>query len=187
MMNLDNYYIHATGGCWGEFNDHCNLLKILVDGKIRSTGITNNYKTSSKYKNHTYLCDPQKSKTPVGNHICSFDEFVLYSPSLVFSRDLPVKYIGPSKNSNDEYDEVLYDGDLSLDKLQFITFPLWPKKYDDIMMTDEDKIKNLELFRDHLVILAHEFKTIKTKDIFTGKDITPKEVNAQIKIYQKGI
>lgn len=53
------------------------------------------------------------------------------------------------------------------------------------MMTDEEKIKNLKLFRDNLAIIRHEFKMIKTKDIFTGKDITPKEINRQIKIYQK--
>lgn len=193
MMNLDNYYIHATGGFWGKYNCENHILTILADQKVRSKEIKKNYKGSPI--NQVCLCDPTRKDVihldGKGTLISSFEHFVLYSPSLLFSRDLDVvipQYDLPGCGEvADMYDEVRYNGDLSLEKLEGIIYPLWPDTQGSYICMKDKKTYNLEIFQQEIFVIRNHFKNIPVKDIFTGKDITEEDVKNQIHAYQKTI
>lgn len=191
MMNLDNYYIHATGGFWGKYNCENHILTILADQKVKAQEIKKNYKGSPI--NQVCLCDPTR-KDPMhingkGSLISSFEHFVLYSPSLLFSRDLEVvvpQYDLPGCGEvADMYDEVRYNGDLSLGKLEGIIYPLWPDEQANYISIQNQKIYNLEIFKQEIFVIQNYFKNIPVKDVYTGKEITEEVVERKIRDYQK--
>lgn len=178
MMNFDNYYIHATGGSFGKYNYKNTIIQILRDGKIKANA-SHNYERSPD--NKICLCDP--SKKIIYNCwglslISSFDEFVLYSPSLIFSKDLQVEvpeYLLDEQYDDIEkadcYDEVRYKGDLSLEHLKFITFPLFNFTEDKEAMREKLRIKQLKIFQQNIQVITKEFPNILMKDIVTGEDL----------------
>ncbi len=195
MMNLDNYYIHATGGFWGTKNKENKIIDILRDGKISVNSINKNHKESPD--NQICFCDttrPVLYKNKNNAYLSSFEHFVLYSPSLILSRDFDV--IIPEYGDNNEeegkkgladcYDEVRYDKDLSLEHLKFITFPLLLEDRKKVL-SDENKMSNLKVFKKNILVISKEFKTIPIKDIYTGHDITVEDIEKQIEIYQKKV
>lgn len=189
-MNLDNYYIHATGGYKGDMNAENKIIDILREGKVTNTN-KNYYKSPT---NKICLCDTTRpmvyidqSDKPIAS---SFKNFVLYAPSLVFSKNFPVeipKYAHWtfSQDVSDCYDEVRYHGELSLDHLSFVTFPIWPINGLTVYLSHERKIRNLEIFKENIEIIQKDFKTVPIKDIYTGKNITVEDVERQIEVYQK--
>ncbi len=188
MMNLDNYYIHATGGFRGITNNENKILNILEDGKIKTDG---RVKSDEKSPDHlTCLCDTTRPWIRVGIYslFSSFEEFVLYSPSLVLSRDFEViipKYgTEPTEEIADMYDEVRCDKEISLEHLKFITFPLFPENRARAL-SNEEKLTDLQNFKENISVISREFKTIPVKNIYTGKDITTDDVDRQIEIYEK--
>lgn len=196
MMKLDQYYIHATGGYKGINNDKNNIIKILHDGKIKADGIEKNCEDSPK--NCICLCDVTRPviQGSAGYSLASsYKDFVLYSPSLLFSRDLEVqipKYDNYhphnwDPNTADMYDEVQYFGELSLDKLQLITFPV---KYSKELYPSHDSglyffISDLMLYRDNIQSIEKDYNTIPIKDIYTGQIIHSSDIDQEIEDCKK--
>lgn len=192
-MELKNYYLHATGGYKGLKNDENKIIQILDAGKVKSTEETKNYHKSPK--NKVCLCDPTKPIVydPIYHVelLSSFKGFVLCSPSLVFSRNLQVetpeyKLYTFYENESDMYDEVRYNGELSLEQLEFITFPLWPIHKLTVELTNSTKLRYLEMFKQNLQVISKQYQ-IETKDIYTGNTITVDDIDKHIKIYQKEV
>lgn len=192
-MNLDNYYLHATGGFRGNCNYKNKILKVLEDNKVKITEQNRNYQHSAM--NQISLCDTTRPITKgeiSGNCLfSSFKEFALYSPSLIFSKDIDViipKYenfhIIRKKDYSDCYDEVRHIGELLLEELKFITFPLWPLEEKNAFSIKE-RIYNLTIFKENISVISEKYQTIAVKDIYTGNDITVNDVDRQIEIYQK--
>lgn len=189
MINLNNYYIHATGGYRGDFNSENTIIDILRDGKIKANGIRKNYELSPM--NQVCLCDTTRPLVDGKELLSAYDDFVLYSPCLLFSKDLDVKIpeydVYDSNrcwdlNKADMYDEVRYDGDLSLEKLQLITFPI---KYEKKLCPAEQTelyffIEELNIYKENIKIIEKDYKTIPIKDIYTSKNITTDDLNRQI-------
>lgn len=200
MMNLDNYYMHATGGYDGEFNYKNRIIDILREGKVKASEISKNYDGISP-RDSICLCDTTRPVVYDRNGdtlFSSYEHFILNSPSLLFSRDLKIKipeydnyYETQAWNSNksDCYDEVRYYGDLTLEKLKVITFPIFKEKTDEQSDKYEEmyKIQELQIFRENINIISKEFSLIQIKDIYTGKNITVNDVDRQIEVYQKKI
>lgn len=190
MMNLENYYIHATGGFWGTKNDQNKIIDILKDGKIKFTGVNKNHNESPDHL--ICLCDTTKPvlyKNKEDKYLSSFEQFVLYSPSLILSRNFEVmvpKYqeAEDQKEVADCYDEVRCDKEISLEHLKFITFPLFLEDREKAL-SNRDKLANLNIFKENISIILENFKTIPVKNIYTGKDITIEDIDRQIEIYKK--
>ena len=199
LMNLDNYYIHATGGILGQTNDENRIIKILEDGKIlvnKNKGKNRNYINSPA--EYVCLVDTRRHNPySKSRFLSAFDFFVLYSPCLLFSRDLEIHIPRLSHDKGkgdmvaDMEAEVRYKGDLSLDKLQAITFPIH-SAYEDLRIggrtnTSQDrKIRHLEIFKNKIEFIENNFSNIPVLDLYSGRTITSGEVNGHI-IYLKGM
>ena len=97
MMNLDNYYLHATGGVLGQYNSEQKILNILDDGKI---SVAKEKKYNQSPLQSVCLIDIRKhDPRSRSNFSSAFDLFALYSPCLLFSRDLVVNIPRISRNS----------------------------------------------------------------------------------------
>ena len=188
VMNLDDYYLHATGGGYGIANDKCRILDILEEGKIKAK-CDKNYSQSPNTK--ICLCDTTKPELSIDSIalFSSFKIFVCYSPSLVLNRNLQVEtpiycreilFDSEQERKADMYDEVRVDNEISLDHLEFITFPIWTNK-----SPNKETIKQLNIFKQNIDVISKEYKKIPIKDLYTGKDITTDDVDRQIEIYQK--
>lgn len=173
-MNLDNYYLHATGGYYGQYNSKNRIIQILEDESIKP-GIEKNYGMSPI--NKVCLCDPSLYQKVITTANFSFDSFVLYSPTIVLSRNLSVL------PSNMHADEVRHFGNISIENFKFITFPLWPE--DTRLKKDFNVVENLKIFKSNILTITKDFNTIPIKDIYTGKNITADEVERQIEVFQK--
>lgn len=197
-MNLDNYYLHAIGGWLGygytKYYKSDKLINILREGKLKADGQNRNHSLSPI--NEICLCDPAKKirYKENGERVESaFEEFVLCSPSFVFSKDLDV-YVPQFESAETrkdrtkaEYDEVRYRGKLSLEKLEFIAYPLW--EWYEGMIGEADKrnkcLNDLSLCFQNLDILEKEFETIKVKDIFTGETVNKDLVRKKWATFQR--
>ena len=181
MMNLDNYYLHATGGYRGNMNEENKIIDILREGKVTNTN-KNYYKSPT---DKICLCDTTRpvvyidqSDIPIAS---SFENFVLYTPSLVFSRNFSVEipeyaHWTFSPDISDCYDEVRYHGELSLEHLSFITFPIWPVNRLTVQLSYKSKMKNLEIFKENIEVIQKKFHTVPIKDIYTGKNLTSEAI-----------
>ncbi len=194
MMNLDKYYLHATGGYKGTKNDENKILNILLEGKVKGEEENKNYYKSPIHK--VCLCDTTKPIVydPIYHVelLSAFKGFVLCSPSLAFSRDLQVetpdyKLYTFYENESDMYDEVRYNGELSLEQLEFISFPIWPIHRLTVDLTNSRKLHYLEIFKQNLQVISTQYSLIETKDIYTGNTITVDDIEKHIKIYQKEV
>ncbi len=200
MMNLDNYYLHATGSYEGVYNGLDDILLVLKEGKLL-TRIDRQISTNLGLNNDNELCfcDPSKKKNNE-SLVSSFSRYIERSPALVFPKSFEVftpKQINPEdcqdqKGTTDLYDEVRHIGSISLENLKFVTFPIWPidyiPEYDDEDLEEFDnqsKLKQLNIFFDNIAIIESEFKTVKMKDIYTGIDLNTSYVKEKIKIYEK--
>ncbi len=178
-MNLDNYYLHATGGYEGEENYQNRIIKILETGEIIPSKENRHY--SSSPENQVCLVDPRKLKNNSAHYNDSaFHGFVLYCPTIAIKRDIPVEEYKKSLH----IDEVRYSGKIAIDKIKMILFPFYWNNSISIF-EPEDKIEQLEIFRENIAFISKEFTTIPLKEIYTGKDITMDAVDRQIEIYQK--
>lgn len=184
ILNLEPYYLHATGGMFGCENEENAIIDILRSHTIKTN---ESLKEENKYAlqndDDVCLCDMAKTDPHIEKITSSFITYVLYSPTLVLSRNIEVyqpelmEITEPIKGTTNLYDEVRHQGDISLDHLQFITFPIF---WQQDRATDQ-KIENLEIFKENMEVLEHEFREIPVKDIFTGKILTTKQVESQIK------
>ncbi len=183
VLNLGSYYLHATGGIFGCENEENAIVDILKSHTIKtneSLGKGNIY--ALQHDDDICLCDMTKEDPHIGNLTSSFLTYALYSPTLVLSRDLKVyqpklmEVTEPIKGTTNLYDEVRHQGDISLEHLQFITFPVF---------WNQNKIQNLEIFKENIRVLEQEFKEVPIKDIFTGKTLTTEQLEKQIKKISK--
>ena len=193
-MELKNYYLHATGGYKGLKNDENKIIQILDAGKVKTTDENKNYDKSPK--NKVCLCDPTKPIVydPIYHVelLSSFKGFVLCSPSLAFSRNLQVetpeyKLYTFYENESDMYDEVRYNGELSLEQLEFIAFPLWPIHRLTVDLNKSTKLCYLEIFKQNVQMISKQYQSIETRDIYTGNTITVEDIDKHIKVYQKEV
>ena len=199
-MDLENYYLHATGSYEGCYNQLDDILFVLKEGKLLTREDRKANSTEGlNLDNELCFCDPSK-KSNNSDLISSFSRYIERSPALAFPKDFSVftpKHYNRKKHffgrvTTDLYDEVRHEGSISLDNLQFITFPIWPidyiPDYDDKQLRSFDnqsKLKHLNIFFDNIVVIEKEFKTVKMKDIYTGIDLDSSYVKEQIKVYEK--
>lgn len=184
MMNLDNYYLHATGGIGGKKLEKSYILNILAEGKIKTReerGVSSNI---CNYDDELCLWDPKIKFRGISKliYLSAIDTFITEGPCLVLSRDINVympklkyeDYNEKKDRQTDIYDEVRHQGNISLNHLKFITFPI-------------EKPKKMRIYRDELYIykkeiklIKEDFPDIKVKDIFTGNDLTEESIDNKI-------
>ena len=184
MMDLDNYYLHATGGFKGEYNKRNRIIDILQDNKINTKFYQKNYQFSPNKE--ICLCDPSiKENTEDIALTSSFKSFVLYSPTLVFTKDIDVftPIFGIDKGMADMYDEVRHKGNLSLEHLEFITFPIWPTHV-KVAMSRASRVDDLRIFKENIEVIESNYN-IPIRNIYTGKKIDSSDVERTIKYYIK--
>lgn len=191
MMNLDNYYLHATGHYEGKANRANNIIDILYG----------NYILPSCSFDEICLCDTTKKQKSIhGIQLKSaFIHYVEKSPTLCLNRQIkvftPRRAITPNydKKITDLYDEVRTKKPISLDHLELITFPIWPVHYN--LQYDENiifwgidnswKIKNLNIFRKNIELIKKEFSMIQVKDLYSGEDLTLDFIDERIEQFRK--
>lgn len=178
-MNLNNYYLHATGGYIGIRNIQNKIIDILEDGKIKPN-ILDKYEETPK--DIVCLCDIKKScigKIKFANS--ALRDFVLFSPTIVVDRGLEV-----DSTSGKHIDEVQHIGEIPMDKFKFITFPISSKGEKGIISYPcRDHIARLKIFKENISIIEERFPTIVMKDIFTGQNVNVKTVENEIELCQK--
>lgn len=194
VMNLDNCYIHATGGYRGIYNDQNKIIDILADGKIKINEITKNYDSSPLGK--VCLCDVRRLiLRPKRVYTSSFYNFVCCSPALIFNRDLdvsipqyvklPIEIEKDKENMSDMYDEVRYTGDLSLEKLKFITFPIWTENEIEKLHLDIYRVtSSLHIFKNTFKYVMQNYTNISMKNLFTGEELKEEHFD-KIKTFAK--
>ena len=188
MMNLDKYYLHATDGIYGKHFERKRMINILEEKEIKTR---NKRGQNAKVYNHDdELClwDPKIKFYGIKKLLFSsaINTFIIEGPCFVLSRNIntfkpetipffqarrcPTAIVGKT----DMYDEVRHQGDISLDHLEFITFPI-------------EKPKKMRIYRDELLIyqkeislIKRDFPDIKIKDIFTGNDLTEESIDNKI-------
>lgn len=186
-MNLNDYYLHATGGYLGMDNEDNIIIEILKSGKILTPESRNQRSLTLSYDNEICLCDPRKNTEKI-----EYSSFVLYpmcGPTLVLDREIEVYTpdfnADYTKGSTDLYDEVRCKGDISLSHLKFITFPIFdsltktPKK--NTAISSPAKLEYLNIFEENIKIIENDFSFVPVKDIYTGKTITAGEVRQKLK------
>lgn len=201
MMNLDNYYLHATGGYEGYDNHLNEILLVLRDKKLLTREDRQaNINFGCNNNNELCFCDPTKKNNSNLSLVSSFSRYIERSPALVFPKDLDI--FVPKKCSEEDcwnntgvtdlYDEVRHIGSISLEKIEFVTFPIWPidyiPDYDDVhlnIFNTKSKLWHLNIFLDNIIEIEKDFKTIKMKDIYTGVALDSSYVKEQIKVYKK--
>lgn len=192
MMNLDNYYMHSTGSYEGFNNNKNWVIDILNCQSIHPLF----------FHNKVCLCDTTKEEIILdGVKLKSaFIHYVEKSPTLCLNRNIKIftpvldVTVNYEKQITDLYDEVRHKGNISLEHLEMITFPIWPLDYD--LQFDKDltsnmsvlwKLKNLNIFRDNIEMIKEEFSTIKVKDLYSGVDLTTDFIDERIKQFTKEI
>lgn len=190
-LNLENYYLHSTGGNHGIYNKKDLILTILRHGAIDP-----NFQGDNPI---IYLSDPNKKEIISEKKRLSscFQSYVEKSPTICLDRELEVydpNYSYTYANSNDTflYDEVRHKGQIGIDKFKLITFPIWPIGYElvggpyyGVMFNKYWKIENLEIFKNNLEILQRDFNTMRAKDLYTGIDLTTDFIDERIKELKK--
>ncbi len=182
MMNLDNYYLHATGGYHGNKNNAHALIDIFKLGKI-SKDNTYNYNYDRSPVNEICLCDPRIKSIP--SYLSSFEHFVLYSPSILVSRDIEVYtpyFTEEETNDNsvsDMLDEVRCKSDIFMSNFKGIIFPIERKDFSSVNINDE--ISNLCIYRECIEFLENNYSMIPRYDTFTLEPITIEQINNKIK------
>lgn len=193
MMNLDNYYIYATGGYYGKVIYRHGILNIMKDGEIKTRESLDYDGRGYNRNDEICLCDVTLNQEKKGKieYESAFESFVLKGPSLVLSKKIEVyqPQLLEKKQAKfthtDMYDEVRHIGNISLDYLEFITYPI---KVPTKEMNSSEKIirlENLKYFSKELAIIRRKHKNILIKDIYTGENITSKDVKLLIKDYKK--
>ena len=184
MINLDNYYLHATGGFHGNKNSAYALIEILKTGKISTDdSIIRNYNISPKKE--ICLCDPRvKSPDIIPTYLSSFDHFVLYSPTILLPRSIKIyqPYFSEENGETDMLDEVRCKEDITMDKFQGIVFPINREEVKQHEISKE--IKDLKIYRYCIEFLNQNYSELPKKDIFTGENVTVEMVNEKIKVYE---
>ncbi len=189
MMNLDNYYLHATGGILGGKLEKNYIMNILADGVIKTRKERGTTGKVYNYDDELCLWDPRIKLSGIKRllYFSSINNFIIEGPCLVLSRNintfkpttiscfqtrrLPRAIVGKT----DIYDEVRHQGNISLEYLEFITFPIEkPKKI--IIYRDE-----LYIYKEEIKLLKESFPDIKIKDIFTGNDLTEESIDNKVK------
>lgn len=201
-MNLDNYYLHATGSYEGNYNGLDDILLVLKDKKLLTRADRQiRVDLAMNHDNELCFCDPSKKKKNE-SLISSFSRYIERSPALVLPKNFEV--FTPQQFSLDDccdkrgvtdlYDEVRHIGSISLENLEFVTFPIWPidyiPDYDDKELKSFDnqsKLRHLNIFLDNIKAIEKDFKTVKMKDIYTGIDLDSSYVKEQINVYEKKI
>lgn len=127
-LNLENCYLHSTGGNHGIYNKKNLILTIVRHGAIDPNFQENPI---------IYLSDPNKKEIISEKKRLSscFKNYVEKSPTICLDRDLEVKepnYTYTYRGGNDTflYDEVRHKGKINIDKFKLITFPIWPIGYE---------------------------------------------------------
>lgn len=178
MMDLSNYYLHATGGHDGFKNKDNIIIKILKEGKINPSEENQNYSCSPE--NKVCLIDPRRCHdNNIGRLVPAFYQFALSGPTIALSRNISVE-----SYPKIHIDEVRHTGEISIDKIQLITFPFY---WDSAVYNSKHKIHELQIFRKNIEILSKDFSMLPLKEIYTGKDITLDCIDRQIEIYQKNM
>ena len=184
MMNLDNYYLHATGGLLGRYNSNNSIVSILKDNKIKckkDLGIMGGLHKPDEI----CLINPAEHRSDKEGMESAFENFALYSPTLVFTKDFHVEkpplIATPELCSGDTnlYDEVRYKGELSLEKLEFITFPIWNPNYvstAQIIIEGNIYLRCLNIFKENISIIQNEYG-YSVKNIFNGEDIKLEDID----------
>ncbi len=186
MMNLNKYYLYATGGYKGEVIYRHSILQIIEDHEIKTKEILDYVGKSYNRSDEICLCDVTLNQDKKGKieYASAFENFVLKGSSLVLSRNLEVyqpQLLQTTKvkyPATDMYDEVRHIQDISLDGLEFITYPIY-KGTDAYKYKFE--IQKLEYFYKELVVIKRKYSHILVKDIYTEENITPKDVKLFIK------
>lgn len=187
MMDVDNFYLHATGGILGRHIEKNCIINILTDGEIKTRENTGIKAKSLNQDNELCLWDPKIKFKGINKflYLSSINNFITEGPCLVLSRDIntfrpTVKVIIKKEEKEtcigitDIYDEVRHQGNIPLDYLEFIAFPIEkPKK----MRTYRDE---LFIYKKEISLIKRNFPDIKVKDIFTGNDLNEESITNKI-------
>ena len=191
MINLDNYYLHATAGALGKTAVNQSIIGILKDREIR-TKEDRGY-TAIKYSRDNELCffDPSIKRTGIKKlfYYSALELYAYHGPCLVINKTFDTyrpKLVTIYKKETETniigttniYDEVRYKGNISLDNLEYITFPLYTPK--DFKENNIVPIEHLEEFLKTMKVLEQNFPNVLVKDLFTGSIITSEEVDKKI-------
>lgn len=191
-MNRSKYYIHATGGYLGLYNSHKNILKILRSGEIKSFD-----------DKGVCLCDPTKSSHVTNDLKSSYKLFVMWGPAIFLNKNINVQEPTYGDNINsftqetDLCDEVISYDNISLEKIEFITFPI-PNDYflKKVIFKDpytgrlfiRDYIKELSTYKEIIENIKKKYPNIPIKNLYTGKYIDDCElIKARISILKKDL
>ncbi len=174
MLDLKDYYLHATGGFKGCNNDRNAIIKIVREKEILSKKELGSYSTKLQMDDEICLCDPSIKKE---KYFSSFFEYYpLYSPILVLDRKIkvykPQLAFFPETGQTNLYDEVRCKTKIDIEHVQFITFPIYDVEHLDQLHIDFNTvISNLCVFKENVKLLKKAFSIYPLKDIYTGKDI----------------
>lgn len=193
-MNLDNYYLYATEGFRGDTRNKHNILSILKDKEIKTRESLGLVKKVYNRNNEICLCDVTLSQDKKENieYTSAFEEFVLYGPTLVLSKNIKVyqpQLLETKKAkfpNTDMYDEVRHIGNISLENLEFIVYPIYRQQFSNTI--GYGKILHseyLKYFYEELKVIKKMQKKIIVKDIYTGENITPSDVKLFMKDCKK--
>ena len=181
MINLKNYYLHGTAGINGKYIKYHTILLILDDHKL-ATAKSMGFDKSVVFMKLDELCLCDRSIKPKlfrkKSYLSSYEIFVSKSPTLVFNRSLEVyrpKLITLNEDetigTTNMYDEVRHEGDISLDHLEFITYPI----------SNENEIERLEIFRKQLLYIKKNHPGVQVFDLLSKKAVDVEFVESQMR------
>ena len=182
MNRLKDCYLYGTDEIHGDGFENSAIISILKDGEIKTReNLGIKLGISCNKDNEICLIDPRKKRKGIKQLSCrsAFRLYVLYGATLVLDRNIetfnpPVKNYPNEQEAKimgvtDLYDEVRHSGDISLDHLQGILYPIsMYRLFVHNIFSYESRIVHMY---EEIEFIKENFPEIEIKDTFTGKKI----------------
>lgn len=197
-LNLNDYYFHATGGPRGFYNKEHRILQILADGEIKTNESMRIHGDEMNKDNEICLIDNRKTINNCNDsrkYQNALGYFCADAPTIVIDRNISV-YEPPAcltseigiyrKGESIMFNEVRHEGNISIDHLKFLFFPISLEKHPFFRYSLQQQIMKLNIFKYDISVILENYKNIKIFDLYDlDTEVTEDYVTSKIDTWEK--
>ena len=179
MNRLKDCYLYGTTEIWGTGLEKSAITNILKNGEIKTReSLGKESLNSCNNDNEICLIDLRKKRIKQIKCYSAFRLYALYGATLVLDRNIETFNPTITGNLSDEtarmgftdlYDEVRHSGDISLEHLQGILYPLsMYRLFVPNIFSYESRMVHMY---EEIEFIKENFPEIEIKDTFTRETI----------------